>query len=121
MTAAWLAAVQNRPWPAVGAVAALAATHPFSGIQHLLVLGVWLVWRAIAHRRFEWAAVVHLGVMSLFLGYYFGYLPRLPQRVAIHSRWSIPWVLDLWSQRAPQSSRWPRPVAGGIAMRGGPR
>lgn len=95
VAAAWLAAVQNRPWPAVGAVAALAATHPFSGIQHLLVLGAWLVWRAIACRRFEWPAVVHLGVMAAFLGYYFGYLPRFPQHVAIHSRWSLHWVLDL--------------------------
>jgi hypothetical protein len=39
VAAAWLAAVRDRPWPAVGAVAALAATHPFSGIQHLLVIG----------------------------------------------------------------------------------
>jgi len=95
VAAAWLAAMQNRPWPAVGAVAALAATHPFSGIQHLLVLGAWLAWRAIARRRFEWPAMVHLAVMAAFLGYYFGYLPRFPQHVAIHSRWSLHWVLDL--------------------------
>ena len=50
--------------PAVNAVAALAATHPFSGIQHLLVLGAWLAWRAIARRRFEWPAVVHLAVIA---------------------------------------------------------
>lgn len=41
----WLAVVRDRQWPAVAAVTALAATHPFSGVQHLLVLGAWLVFQ----------------------------------------------------------------------------
>ena len=94
---AWLAAVHDRPWVAVGCVAALAATHPFSGIQQLLVLGAWFAWRALTRLRLEWPAVAHLGVFIAFCGYYFGYLPRFPQHQDIHGRWSLEWNLSLVS------------------------
>ena len=94
---AWLAVVRDRPWAAVGSIAALAATHPFSGVQHLLVLGAWFAWREVARRRLEWPAVAHLGIFVTFCGYYFGYLPRFPQHQDIHGRWSLDWNLGLMS------------------------
>ncbi len=94
---AWLAAVRDRPWAAVVCVAALAATHPFSGIQHLLVLGSWLAWRVIVGRRLQGPAVAHFAVFMAFCGYYFGYLPQFPQHQDIHSRWSLEWNLDIIS------------------------
>ena len=94
---AWLAAVRDRPWTAVGCVAALAATHPFSGIQQLLVVGAWFAWRALTRLRLEWPAVAHLAVFLAFCSYYFGYLPRFPQHQDIHGRWSLEWNLGLVS------------------------
>jgi hypothetical protein len=94
---AWLATVRDRPWVAVGCVAALAATHPFSGIQQLLVLGAWLAWRAVTRLRLEWPAVAHIAVFLAFCGYYFSYLPRFPQHQDIHGRWSLEWNLGVVS------------------------
>jgi hypothetical protein len=95
VAAAWLAVVRERPWPAVAAVAALAATHPFSGIQHILVLGAWFGFRALQGRRIEPAAVCLGLVTAAFVAYYFAYLPRWPQHRAIHERWSLAWNLGL--------------------------
>lgn len=94
---AWLAVVRERLAAAVGCIAALAATHPFSGIQHLLVLGAWLAWLAVTRLRLEWPAAAHLTVFLAFCSYYFGYLPRFPQHQDIHGRWSLEWNLSLVS------------------------
>jgi len=92
---AWLGVVRGRSWQAVVAIAALAATHPFSGIQHILVLGCWFGTRAIQRRRIEPPAVFLACLAAAFVVYYFAFLPRWPQHRAIHDRWSLAWNLGL--------------------------
>lgn len=93
VVAAWLAIVKNRPWLAVLAVSLLAATHPFSGIQHLAILGAWFVWQTVSERRFSPQLGTVAAVTVCFLGYYFLYLPAFPAHRAIHDRWSLDWTL----------------------------
>jgi len=97
---AWLAVVRDRPWPAVGCIAALAATHPFSGAQHLAILGLWLSIRLVQDRRFlgPWLATAAASVA--FAGYYFLYLPRFPEHQRIFSDWSLMWILPVASMAA---------------------
>jgi len=94
---AWLGAVTRRHWRSLAAVTVLAATHPFSGIQQLLVIGTWLALEARGDRS-AWAPLATLVlVCAAFLGYYFGYLPRFVEHRQIFSDWSLDWTLPLAS------------------------
>lgn len=97
VASAWLAVLRGRDWPAVAAVTALALTHPFSGIQHLCVLGLWLTIRAIRNCRARLPLAVLVAVTVVFLGYYFLYLPSFPQHREVHGTWSLDWTLPLSS------------------------
>lgn len=105
---AWVGVVQRRPWQAAGPVVALAATHPFSGLQHLTIMLGWFTlavflppaWPAAAqqspeaHRRGVVTAWVMLILTAaLFAAYYFLYLPSVPQHAAITRGWAIEWLL----------------------------
>jgi hypothetical protein len=97
---AWLATLRSRPWQAVGAVGLLAATHPFSGIQHLLILASWQTLQALASRRVRPPLMALIGILALFLWYYFIYLRRFSQHRAIHDAWSLDWNLPVVSMLA---------------------
>ncbi len=90
---AWLGAVTRRHWRSVAAVAVLAATHPFSGIQQLLIIGAWLLLSAIGDRSARPPLAVLCLVGLAFVGYYFGYLPRFPEHRQIFAEWSLDWTL----------------------------
>src|SRR5205823_3698663 len=95
--AMWLAVIGRR-WPlAITAAALLAATHPFSGLQNLLILLTWLsikVWlERTAFMLRLWAIV--LALLGLFLGYYFVFLESFPQHRALRETWSLAWTLEL--------------------------
>jgi len=90
---AWVGVVRSRPWQAVGCIAALAATHPFSGIQHLAILGLWLTVRLATDRRFLGPWLTTAAVAAAFLGYYFAYLPQFEAHQKIHSIWSLEWIV----------------------------
>jgi len=100
VAAAWLAVVRGKPWTAVTAVGLLAATHPFSGIQHLLILGCWLLWRWLRDRQGGGPLLMLAAITAVFLGYYFLYLPSFPQHRAIHENWSLDWTLPAVSMVA---------------------
>jgi len=93
----WLAVVRGRPWAAVAAVTALAATHPFSGIQHLLVLGAWLVFQRPRSLVSAAPLVALAAVTAVFTAYYFVYLPAFPQHRALEKNWSLAWIMPLMS------------------------
>jgi len=93
----WLAALRGCDWPAVAAVTALALTHPFSGIQHLAVLGCWLAIRGIRQPAARMPLAAVAAVTAAFLGYYFLYLPSFPQHREVHGTWSLDWTLPLSS------------------------
>ena len=90
---AWLGVVQGRPWQAVGLIAALAATHPFSGAQHLAILGVWLTVRLATDRRFLGPWLATGSVAAAFCGYYFLVLPQFEAHRRIFSIWSLEWIV----------------------------
>jgi hypothetical protein len=92
----WLAVLGQRWKLALAAAALLAATHPFSGLQMLLILFAWLSiclclgpsWHGLR----LWLTVV--AVLGLFLGYYFGFLESFEQHRSLRETWSLNWTLD---------------------------
>lgn len=90
---AWLGVVQGRPWQAVGLIAAVATTHPFSGAQHLAILGLWLTVRLATDRRFLGPWLVTGSMAAVFCGYYFLFLPQFEAHRKIFSIWSLEWIV----------------------------
>ena len=97
---AWVGIVRARPWQAVACIVALAATHPFSGAQHLAILGLWLSVRLAWDRRFLGPWLATAAASTAFAGYYFLYLPRFPEHQRIFSDWSLMWILPVASMAA---------------------
>lgn len=106
---AWAGVVRRRPAAAALPVVALAATHPFSGLQHLAIMLAWFSAAAVvpalwppppgrapsAHLRgvrIWWAALAAAAVA--FVVYYFVMLPAVPEHAAISRRWALDWVLS---------------------------
>jgi hypothetical protein len=97
---AWVGIVRGKPWQGVACIAALAATHPFSGAQHLAILGVWLSIRLLWDRRFLGPWLATAAASAAFASYYFHYLPRFPEHQRIFSDWSLMWILPVASMAA---------------------
>jgi hypothetical protein len=95
VAASWFGVVRRRWKLALGSAALLAATHPFSGMQLLLMLAAWFTLRLVMDRD-RTALWLWLGVLillTLFVGYYFGFLERFPQHRALRAEWSLDWTL----------------------------
>jgi hypothetical protein len=94
---AWLCVLRGRDWAAVGIVTLLAATHPFSGLQHLLILGAWNLVQLIKGK--QWAALGRgltiTAVLAVFLGYYFVFLEMHAGHRALRHLWSLAWIVPL--------------------------
>ena len=90
VAAIWIGVLQKRWTLAIGAAGALAATHPFSGVQHLLILGTWCGCLALRDRTpAAWGRAGILGVLlTLFGTYYFWYLDQFPTHRALTAVWS---------------------------------
>jgi len=97
VAAAWLATVRGHWWRATAAITALAATHPFSGIEHLAILGSWLGVQSYMTKAARLPLLAVTGVTAAFLAYYFLYLPQFAAYRAVHADWSLHWVLPLAS------------------------
>ena len=93
---AWVGVVRGRPWQAVGCITAVAATHPFSGVQHLAILGLWLTVRLATDRRFLGPWLATGSVAAAFCCYYFLFLPQFAAHRRIFSLWSLAWIVP-WS------------------------
>ncbi len=93
----WLGVLRRKWIWAIGGVAALIATHPFSGLQQLLIVAAWGGFLALRDRRA--ADVLRFGVLALlfvaFDWYQFGFLMRFPQHVALVESWSDLWLLSV--------------------------
>lgn len=90
---AWLGVVTGRNWQAVGCIAAIAATHPFSAAQHLAILGLWLTLRLATDRRFLGPWLATGGVAATFIGYYFVFLLQFATHRTIFAAWSLAWIV----------------------------
>jgi hypothetical protein len=89
---AWIGVLQRRWWLAIASSTALAATHPFSGLQHLLIIGVWVTVIALRDgTRQAWSrAALVFFPGALFSGYYFLFLNRFPAHRNLAALWTVP-------------------------------
>jgi hypothetical protein len=98
MATVWLAVLRER-WPvALCAAASLAATHPFSGLQVLLILTVWCTVSWVLqrlHRVPLWFTVGVVCLFGMFLSYNFIFLRMFEQHRLLMRDWSVKWTLDL--------------------------
>ncbi|QDU29526.1 hypothetical protein ETAA8_46390 [Anatilimnocola aggregata] len=92
---AWLCVLRGRNWTAVGLVTLLAATHPFSGLQHLLVLGSWNLVQLVKGRQIAalWRGLTLTAVLAAFLGYYFVFLEQSATHRELRQLWSLAWIV----------------------------
>jgi hypothetical protein len=91
----WLAAItQRRLLVLLGAVL-LATTHPFSGLQLLLMLLAWFGIRTgIRRERADlWLLLALLLTLASFLGYYLVYLNSFAAHRELQSVWTLRWIL----------------------------
>lgn len=97
VAATWLAVVCDRRSLVLLGAALLAATHPWSGLQLLLMLGAWYGGLSVLGRgRANLVMALSLaGILALFLMYYFVYLPSFEQHRALQNVWTIAWVLPV--------------------------
>jgi hypothetical protein len=95
MAAAWLAVLRRHCWWALVPAALLAATHPFSGLQLLLILVAW--YAIVAAREATPQAVARWlaasALLALLLLYYLVFLERFGQHKALRREWSLEWTL----------------------------
>lgn len=95
VAATWLMLLKNRLWQAVMFIAVLAATHPFSGLQHLIGVGGWLGLQFLRQPNlasFKPPFAVAC-ILSVFLVYYFVYLPSFEAHSSLQNNWSLTWIL----------------------------
>lgn len=116
----WLAIVKRREWLSVLLVTLLASTHPFSGIQHLLILGSWNLVQLLFQLQRQSAKVsganvpeveeeqsssnnwqgplqrglVITAVLAVFLSYYFVFLEQFPAHSELRETWSLRWSVS---------------------------
>lgn len=94
-----------RRWGAALAVLALtAASHPFTGLELLLVVLAWAGLERVVARSGQppwWFAGGALALLGLHLGYYLVLLGALsPEHRALHGQWSLDWSAEWFKQLA---------------------
>jgi hypothetical protein len=99
MAASWLALLAGRWHWALLAVVALAATHPFTGLQALLILLAWtcLLFLIDRNRQGLFHCLILLAMASTFVWYYAVYLESFREHRTIRQEWSLDWSLGLSS------------------------
>lgn len=90
-----LAVLSGRFKLAWGVALLTAMSHPFTGVQLLLVLSTWacLEWFFIRSGEVPAPFLVGcFGLLVLTLGYYIGFLGRFPEHRELMQHWAQPWV-----------------------------
>lgn len=90
----WLAVAWGRHGIATACALALAAAHPWSGFQHLLILNVWLALCCLTTRgqRDRWTLAAAVLGLAVFCGYYLAFLPSHPQHQRIQHAFELDWT-----------------------------
>ena len=96
VAAAWLAVLRERPGLALLFAGLLGLTHPWSGLETLLVLNAWYLLQAIRHRRGNDLRLLGAAValLTFLLGYYKIWLPSFPAHAALQENWSLNWRVE---------------------------
>lgn len=95
VAAIWLSLLQNRWRTAILCVFLLASTHPFSGIQFLLIVTAYAGLQFIQKRwtfGLVYPAVLSTGSL-VFLGYYFVFLNSFESHRSVSETWTLDWTL----------------------------
>jgi hypothetical protein len=82
-------------------LALLAASHPFTGLQFLLIALAWQLAERLLRRPDApplWLLLGNLLLLGLFLAYHFLLLPRDPEHAALMAAWSLAWTLETATQ-----------------------
>jgi hypothetical protein len=84
--------------------ALLSASHPFTGVQLLLVLLGWSVvdlgyarWRRETSVVPVWFPAAMFGLVLAHVGYYLVFLNRFPEHRQLDAQWRLAWILPLSS------------------------
>ena len=95
VAATWLAVITHRRLLVVLGAVLLATTHPFSGLQLLLMLVAWFGIRTCVRRqRADLGMSLGLTlVLAVFLGYYLLYLNSFAAHREVQNVWALPWIL----------------------------
>lgn len=99
--AAVLLVIRGHYGRAAAAAALMSASHPFTGLELLLVLGSFAALELLVDRSVApppWFLLATLGLLLLHLSYYLVALPRLSfESRQVEQQWSLPWTLPLVS------------------------
>ena len=89
--------LRGRYGAALATAGLLSISHPFTGIQFLLILFVWSAgecyWTKTAGLP-RWLPSATLGLVGLHFAYYFGVLSLSEEYVAMRQQWYINWSLS---------------------------
>jgi hypothetical protein len=75
----------------------LSWSHPYSGIELLLILASWSALELFFVRSGEVPRAFFLAILvllGLHIGYYLVFLRRFPEHRAMMKRWALPWLLQ---------------------------
>ena len=96
VAATWLAVLRRRDEFALLFAGLLGLTHPWSGLETLLVLNAWYLLEAV--REKSGRNMISLGaavtLLTLLLGYYKVWLPQFPAHAALQESWSLNWHVE---------------------------
>jgi hypothetical protein len=92
--------ILRKKWKAALAAAFfLAITHPFTGIEFLLIIGGWSLFEKLIRKNKElpWYFPVGIGVVTgLTAWYYLFYLVSFPEHRILHEQFSVGWTYSLY-------------------------
>jgi hypothetical protein len=95
-----LALLRERYLLALGLLALLCISHPYSGSELLAIVTVWGAGESFAFTRNHRVRRFLLGCLIIGLlhaGYYLVYLPQFSEHRELVNQWTKPWFLDLRS------------------------
>jgi hypothetical protein len=86
--------------PAALCAATLCASHPFTGVEIVAVLCVWLLTERFAAgaERPPFAFVLSVVLLLIaHISYYLVFLPSVPEHRQLMLQWEEPWILPPWT------------------------
>ncbi|MDH3699676.1 MAG: hypothetical protein OEU46_00060 [Alphaproteobacteria bacterium] len=79
-------------------LAVMAISHPFTGLQLLLIVGAWTALERIILRTYDpprFLLFVAIILSLLHVGYYLGVLNISSEHRSLQQQWSLAWILDI--------------------------
>jgi len=92
-----LCLLRDRFASALALALVVSASHPFTGIELLLILATWSALELFFVRSSAVPRLFFFGVVALLVlhvGYYLGYLGRFPEHVKLMKAWTVAWELE---------------------------